>query len=357
MPVLKNTLAYNAETKQVIKPVGMRQAFANAVEYDPVRDKGKLVCIHCKQARMTHRDKKDAIGGGNVFGWNAHFATIGSREPKKEKRDQAGNVIPYLPNIHADHCVATVVKSEHESEINVTKGYKIYVDMGYIKRIFRNNASPISRDPQTRRIVINDPDLADRERVTLKSPKDFITALKNLDAERLNQAVVIFENQQYTWQELFVRAESRKGGTPNIRWEHLAANILQGRDMPVFAHMSLRGKDAMVISDPRDGESLRFLLGEVVVEKASERRPVTVQYWLNVRNEHMFDMVRNSEGQEFIALVRPDGYPDSKYRGLFHVDLTVRDPKRLVEADLRAITLAVRQKVDSAAPPAPPAVA
>ncbi len=357
MPVLKNTLAYNAETKQVIKPAGMREAFANAVEYDPVRDKGKLVCIHCKQARMSHRDKKDAIGGGNVFGWNAHFATIGSREPKKEKRDKAGNVIPYLPNIHADHCVATVVKSEHESEIDLAKGYKIYVDMGYIKRTFRNNASPISRDPQTRRIVINDPDLADRERVTLKSPKDFIAALKNLDAERLNQAVVIFENQQYTWQELFVRSESRKGGTPNIRWEHLAENILRGRDMPVFAHMSLRGKDAMVISDPRDGESLRYLLGEVVVEKASERRAITVQYWLNVRNEHMFDMVRNSEGQEFIAMVRPDGYPDSKYRGLFHVDLTVRDPKRLVESDLRAITLAVRQKADPAAQPAPPSVA
>ncbi len=319
MPTLKNTLAYNAETKQVIKPVGMREAFANAVEYDPVRDKGKLVCIHCKQARMTHREEKSALGAGNEFGWNAHFATIGSREPKKPKLAKDGTAIPYTPNVHGEKCIAAVVKTERSAKPDETKGYKIYIDMGKLKRVFRRNAELISRDPVTRRIVNHDPDLVDRERLTLKSPRDFIAAIKNLDTDRLKRAVVVFENHKYTWDELFARVVPRSTGQHDIRWVNVARNMLEGRELPIIAHMDLKGREVIEVPDARQGKSLRYPLGSVVVANEAEHRNLTVQYWLSVRSEPMFPLVKDSPLQEFIGLVKPHGYYDRDDPDLFHV--------------------------------------
>ena len=352
MPALKNTLAYNHETRQVIKPVGMKEDFENAVEYDPVRDKGKLVCIHCKVALMSHRYTNDAVAAGNVFGYRGHFATIGSREPKKPRLAKDGTVIPYKPNVHVN-CVAAVVEQKRTSTPDETKGYKIYIDMGKLKRVFRRNAEIISRDPVTRRIVNHDPDLVDRELVTLKTPRDFIKALKNLDPERLRKAAVVFENNKYTWDEFFVRILPRNTGKHDSRWVNVAKNVLQGKNLPVMAHIPLAGKEPVKILNPQDGDSLHYAFGSVQVENPAGEQSLTVQYWLSVHNVHMFGLVKDSPLQQFIGLAQPVGYYDQDDPNLYHIELPFDDPKRLVEADLRAITREVQQKAEPAAPSAP----
>lgn len=351
MSSLKHPLVYNRETKQIVAPMGKH--FKGAVQYDPVRDKGKLVCIHCFQADMTHRDEKRSIGAGNVFGWQSHFTTIGTREPKKPKRDSEGNVIPYVKNAHKGDCVEAVLGSGDDDDpdkVVYTKGYKIYIDMGQMARVFKRNAAPITRDPETRRIVVQDPDLIDRERVTIKTPEDFIRALKYLETSRLNDAVVVHGGNKYGFKEWFIRTGADTSRHPDIRWVNLGKRLLNGNAAPVMAHIDLAAnKSGTVIPDAEEGDRLRYHLKTIVVDHVAEHRKVTIKFWLNIRNEHLFDPIRNAELQQFIAQSKPDMYQDRKDRGLYHVDLTVRNPKWITEADLVDITLQARKNAQKRA--------
>lgn len=344
MSTLKHIVVLNTETRRLVVPVGKH--FKDAVQYDPAVDKGKLVCVHCLEARMTHRDEKKAIAGGNVYGWQSHFATIGTRAPKKPKQDREGNVIPYKKNAHKPDCVEAVLVPAEDDEpdkINHDKGYKIYIDMGYIRRTFAHNASPVTRDANTRRIVNMHPDLVDRERMTLKKPADFVRAIKYADPARLHDSVVVFEDHMYTWKELFIRTEPKETGHPFIRWANLGKRVIAGQDAPAIVHFDLSQKQGNFKPDGRHGTRLQYHLGTVVVPHPTEPRPVTVKFWLNVRNEHLFDTFKKAGPREFLALVHPDMFRDSREKGVYHVDLTITDPQRVVEADLHQLGLEARQ--------------
>lgn len=350
MSSLKHPVVYNRVTGQLVVPVGKH--FKGAVEYDAERDRGHIVCNHCYQAHMNHRPEKKRIGADSLNGWQSHFATTGSREPKKPKRDSEGNVIPYVRNAHKADCVEAVLgvgEDDDPDKIDYTKGYKIYIDMGQVARVFKNNAAPLARDPETRRIVIQDPDLIDRERVTIKTPEDFIRALKYLEADRLNSAVVLHGGTKYGFKDWFIRKESRESGHPDIRWVNLGKRLLNGNAAPVMAHINLMNNRGEVIHDAREGNRLRYHLNTVVVDHEAEKRKVTIKFWMNIRNEHLIDPVRDAELHQFIAQSNPEMYQDRTNKGVYHVDLTVRNPRWIKEADIREITAEAKKNAQKRA--------
>ncbi len=346
MTSLKHPVVYNTETKELVVPAGrkagaLRGEFTGAVAYDETRDKGKLVCVHCFQAAMMHRDEKLAVGDGTEYGWQSHFSTIGTRAPKKQKLDAAGNVVPYIKNAHKADCVEAVLgpaEDDDPDKTDYTKGYKIYLDMGQMARAFKRNASPVTRDPETRRIISQDPDLVDRERVTIKDTAGFIRALKGLDAERLNDAVIVSGGRKYGFREWFVRVEPRSTGHPDIRWVNLGKRLLSGNTAPVMAYLSLEGKTPNQVFDNLEGSRQRYHVGTVVTGHPTEPRKVTIKFWLNVRNRHLFDVVSGAELQHFLVMSRPDIFQDHRNKGVYHVDLSVRNPRWLSSVSLAEVS-------------------
>lgn len=350
MSSLKHPVAYNTVTKEVVSPLGT--AFNNAREYDAAVDKGNLTCIHCFRAAMVHyREggeevpgmKRRMIAGDNLPGNQAHLQTAPRRQ-------------------HADDCVASVITQDESydpDKINHEKGFKIYVGLGTIKRQFKNNASVVRYEDK--RLVVMDPDLLDRETISAKTPKDLVKLIKAGYLKRLNDSVIVHHDDRISWNDFFIRKGTEPNGAAFKRWAHLAQSLIAGKDQPALIHVDLHGRQTQVFSN-NHGERMRITLDKFRTYHPETGEEITVVPMLQVRNELMFSELAKSEpvgdlfakgaltneaqDKEILVLATPHIYKGKGRLAPWFMDIELRNPKRLMDVNLREISLEAKLRAD-----------
>lgn len=360
MTSLKHPVVLNSETGEIVAPSGA--VFSNARPYQPEKDKAKLTCVHCFRAAMVHHREggeetpgshRRLIAGDNIPGNQAHFQTA----PRSQ---------------HADDCVASVIMQDEgydPDKINHDKGFKIYVGLGQLKRVFKRNASQVRYEDK--RLVVMHPDLVDRETISAKEPKDLVKLIKSGYLDRLNDSVIVHHDDRIPWNAFFIRKGS--GGTEKTfgRWAHLAQSLMDGKDQPALFHVNLSGRKAQMFNG-NHGRRLRITLDEFVTTHPETREKVVVIPMLQVRNEHLFSSLLKSEKGDLLADGKLTNKTQDKeilllasphiYKGLgagapWFMDIELRIPKRMMDVDLRAISRDAKQRavlrVASQAQPTP----
>jgi hypothetical protein len=97
-------------------------------------------------------------------------------------------------------------------KIDKTKGYRIHLNVREHSGILPTFAQAHAGTPMEQsRWYPNDPDLADRESVSVKKLDDLLTLMQTGDHDRLANAVVLMDTHTpISWKDFFVR-EGRKG--------------------------------------------------------------------------------------------------------------------------------------------------
>jgi hypothetical protein len=321
---LKHPVVLNRETGELISPRG--KAFAGAREYNGELDKTRLTCIHCFTAAMHHRNESRGIAGDNAYGWTSHFSTSPGGKDKQ--------------NRHSTDCIASVMTQDKDYDpdrIDHAKGFMIYLNLGQIVREFRNRAAPVIRGHKGR-VIVTDSDLADRERISARTPDDFIKLIKSGYLDRVKDSKIVHHDHTLSWNQFFIRTGS-KGDTS--RWEDLSRRLIEGKQHPAMIHLDLKNQYP-VIKTSHDSSRMRFRLQELETYHPETKHPITVIPLVQIRNEKIFDIFRSQH--EFMVLATPRIYPDRTSQNVWFMDIPVFDPKKVASIDLRSITQEARYR-------------
>lgn len=322
---LKHPVAFNPATREIVSPLG--SAFRNARNYNPEVDKAHLVCVSCFQAAMVHHRQGGPIAGDNLPGNVAHFQTV-----------------PKSP--HANDCVASVLirdETYDPDRINHDKGFLIYLGMGDLRRAFnRNNPALVRRNPAGE-IVRLDPDLVDRERVSVKTPKEIVKLMKAAPDHRLRDSVIIHHDRKIPWQDFFIRkGRDEKAQVSFRRWINLARTLAGGDDQPALFHVDLSKSRPRLISG-RQADHLRFCLDSFTTTHPETGAVMDVVPLLKVKNPLLFDTFRGDR-KEFFVLATPRLYPDSGSSRTYFMDIDVTSPTKVMDVNLGELSQVNRQR-------------
>ena len=315
---LKHPVVLNRLTGERVSPLG--KAFADAREYNEGLDKTHLTCIHCFGAAMHHRKESGGIAGDNAYGWTSHFST----NPGSKKKQ----------NQHADDCIASVMAQDKDydpDKIDHTKGFMIYLNMGQVVREFKKRAAPVIRN-NLGKIVVTDPDLTDRERVSARTPNVFIKLIKSGYIQRVRDSKIVYHDHKLSWNQFFIRKGSKEDS--HDRWEDLSHRLIEKNNHPALIHLDLKNRYPVIMISG-DSPRMRFKLEEFDTFYPETGRPIKIIPLLQIRNEKMFDAFRQK--QEFLALISPRIYPDRDRQDVWFMDLPVFDPKKVTDVHLNDI--------------------
>lgn len=156
-----------------------------AIYYAP-EHKGHLLCPHC-DAKAHFNKGALSVCGDNLPGVQAHFKTNPGQ-------------------VHAEDCILPLRLDEGRNprEYDLTRGYRIHLNLGWIANEFNSRARLFHRDADGR-ILFTDPDLAAREPYTVKSAADLVRLMKRGHYARLRDSVIVHRDQIIPWSDFFIR--------------------------------------------------------------------------------------------------------------------------------------------------------
>lgn len=144
-----------------------------------------LFCAHC-DAPVHYSQGSQSIAGSSLNGQSPYFAT----DPKAQ---------------HADDCEWGLKKKVNPPRfVDKTKGYRVHINVQGYSDLFNSASGAYARDAKGR-IVAQEKDLKDRERVVIHNVSDFASFLQKKDMDRIAKSRVVFRNQVLDWNDFFFR--------------------------------------------------------------------------------------------------------------------------------------------------------
>lgn len=161
---------------------------AGAVHYDVTVHKGKLVCKCCDAAVHFHPGSRTVVGD-NLRGPRPHFSS---------------NRQAY----HAKDCTVELAVDEGRDprEYDLTKGYRFHMNTGELREQFGGRARMFGRRSYPHHeVIINDPDLKDREPYSFKDAENLQRLIGKKMSDRVANAVIINGGAKMPMSDFFFR--------------------------------------------------------------------------------------------------------------------------------------------------------
>ena len=215
-----------------------------AVYYDEKTHKGKLMC-KCCDAPVHFRAGSSTIAGDNLRGPRPHFAS--------NRREN-----------HTDDCTVELAIDDGRDvrQFDLTKGYCFRLNTGELRESFSGRARPYGRRSYPHwEVLINNPDLKDREAYGVKNAENLQRLIGKKQDERVRNAVVVNGSDiiamkdfffRYSYQQKDKKALSRQ----QPRMQHLV-DLLQefGNNQLILMEVDLTkpkyAKDRIVAAESR----------------------------------------------------------------------------------------------------------
>lgn len=156
--------------------------------YHPQTQKGHLHCFYCK-AGVHFNGGTISTAGSSAGGVSPHFVTDAGEK-------------------HADCLWEFQDPSQNQKDVDYAKGYRLHINTAKFSSLF-NQRSGVYEISENGRKRLNDPDMRDREIFVIRKAEDIVKFLMKADTARINDSKVVFQNNDVTWEQFFVRAGKR----------------------------------------------------------------------------------------------------------------------------------------------------
>lgn len=323
----------------------------SSIFYNPDQHKGQIVCPDCEVADMIHIDAYTQ--GGNNIQVRNHFKKANGAH-------------------HADGCISDLRAEEtsdpHPDDKDYSKGPAVFLNTLYRnpRDAFFNAASGqrefkpslVIRDDEGK-IRLTDPDLADRERFTAKTPADLFRIMKRLSPERLKDARIIHGDTATPWQKFLIRhtkptegpAWSGRGPFTAVafaRFIALADDLLKGHRHPVMLHFNASAQNLRHDSFRGRPELKATLPAFVMPDTINGRGSLRVVPIVCATDPAAFDTMR--AGGDFFALSRPYLKAPRSDARLRYMIFNIDQASHIKPMDVRDLASAVGTRIKDRSP-------
>lgn len=327
----------DAEGKTTIVQLPGTKLQSGAVYYEESKHKGHLICKCCEAPVHFHPGSR-TISGDNLRGPRPHF--VSNRQA-----------------YHSQDCTVDLAIDEGRDprEYDLTKGYRIHINTGELRQQFSGRARPYGRRSYPHQeILINNPDLKDREAYSAKSAENFQRLIGKKQHHRMRTAVIVNGGDVIDWKDFFIRYthkqdEDKRYCRRQPRFLHLVDLLQQyGNNQLVMMEIDLttpryaKGKvicaEAHRIKDRQKDEAgyRKEIIPRVVVPPGPDQTTVAGKL---------------AEKERFLVMgvVSMKTRKDPETKKIYHyLDIKVDNPDWVVKADLAHAAKLTNEKKQAA---------
>jgi len=321
----------------------------SSVFYDAQDHKGHIVCPDCEVADMIHIDAYRQ-GGQNISVRNHFKIAHGSH--------------------HASGCISDlrmdVASDPKPDNKDYSKGPAIFLNAlrpVYHKTFNRSarggandKTSLVIRDEEGK-ITLTNPDLADRERFSAKTPSDIFRMMKKLSSERLTSSYIIHGDTSTPWRSFMIRLGNTQGYAQDkkpdfTRFINLARDLETGQRHPVMLHFEKKFTSTFREKDHCGKPVLQTTLPAFTMPHPEDDKKVMRVVPLVVfHDQAQFQDVRKAD--EMFALSNPVLRPPRGERDPYFMIFDVYEAKHADVASIRDIARSVGSRASAVGHSAP----
>lgn len=180
---------------------------------------GHLLCVDCDAKVHARSTDRAAVSGSTFKPSEPYFALSAGQK-------------------HSDECrfkAESAVKTPARKAFDKTAGYRIHINTQE-HNLYTKVEGVYARKGAITKIVKEG--LSEREAVTVSSVKDFVELMEKAEPARLRNSVVIFNNEETSWDNFFIRYNRK--GTDQPRWMSLFQRLKaapRGTQLPCLMEM------------------------------------------------------------------------------------------------------------------------